>query len=601
MFKYQKNQLLQNGDSIIRVLAIEDSILIVDCLKRTMPRCLSTEDLQNFEPCDESVLSDAPKMEKLTPEQRKVMHERYTLIAPVIPFIHNEARRSAMISQMAELNGVSKQTIRKFLCLYLAYQRIEVLAPSLQQTQRELTADEKNFRWALNKFYYTQRKHSLVTAYNLMLKERYTDGTGQLLSEYPQFHRFKYFYQKTRKIQTALISREGKTSYQRDCRPLLGTISDFAPAVGTAMLDSTILDIYLINASGQVVGRPILILSVDAYSSLICGYHLSWESGVYSLQKLMQNVVADKVAWCRKFGITITQEQWPVKDALPGVLVTDKGKEYVGSTFEQLTELGVRMVNLPPYRPELKGIVEHAFSLIQGYFKPHLKGKGVIEPDFQERGGHDYRKDACLTMNDFEKVLLRCILFYNNSRLLGEQVLTKDMIFGGVQPTANSVWQWSYTQQGANLIPMDAEQLRLTLLPRTEGTFTRRGLIVHKQRYRHCDGNFNERYLNGGQATIAYNPDDVSSVYLLEKGAYIKFELILKVYDNLSLEEVMELQAQQHAVKKSFQTQKDKAFVELVASIETIANTRGHSGDVNLKGIRQTHKTEKQKRRGDSI
>ena len=602
MLKYQKNQLLQNGQIIIRVLAIEGNVLIVDCLKRTMPRWVSTEDLQNFEPCDESVLSDVPKMEKLTPAQRKVMHERYTLIAPVLPFIHNEARRSAMISQMAELNGVSKQTIRKFLCLYLAYQRVEVLAPSLQQKQHELTADEKNFRWALNKFYYTQRKHSLVTAYNLMLKERYTDATGQLLSEYPKFHRFKYFYQKTRKTQTALISREGKTSYQRDCRPLLGTISDFAPAVGTAMLDSTILDIYLINTSGQVVGRPILTLAVDAYSSLICGYYLSWEGGFYSLQKLMQNVVADKVAWCRKFGITITPEQWPVKDALPGVLVTDKGKEYVGSTFEQLTELGIRMVNLPPYRPELKGIVEHAFHLIQGYFKPHLKGKGVIEPDFQERGGHDYRKDACLTMNDFEKVLLRCILFYNNSRLLGEQVLTKDMIFARVQPTANSVWQWSYTQQGANLIPMDSEQLRLTLLPRTEGTFTRRGLIVHKQRYRHCDGNYTEEYLTGGKATIAYNPDDVSSVYLLEKGLYKKFELILKVYDNLSLEEVMELQAQQQAVKKSFQTQKDKAFVELVASIETIANTRGHSGDVNLKGIRQTHKTEKQRRRGgDSI
>ena len=184
---------------------------------------------------------------------------------------------------------------------------------------------------------------------------------------------------------------------------------------------------------------------------------------------------------------------------------------------------------------------------------------------------------------------------------MGEHYLTREMVSAGVQPTANSVWQWSYTQQGANLITMDAEQLRLTLLPRTEGTFTRRGLIVHKERYRHCDGNFNEQYLNGGKATIAYAPDDMSYVYLLEKGLYIKFELILKVYDNLSLEEVMELQAQQHAVKKSFQTQKDKAFVELVASIETIASTRGHSGDVNLKCIRQKKKKKKQRRRGDSI
>ena len=103
--------------------------------------------------------------------------------------------------------------------------------------------------------------------------------------------------------------------------------------------------------------------------------------------------------------------------------------------------------------------------------------------------------------------------------------------------------------------------------------------------------------MNGGKVTVAYDPDDISSVYLYESGLYTRFELILKVYDNLSLDEVMELQAQQQAAKKSAQPQKDQALIDLVASIETIASTRGHSGDVNLKGIRQTHKTEKLRRR----
>lgn len=600
MPNYQKNQLLRHDDRIIRVLAVDNSVLTIDCLKRTMPQWVPEKDLQDWEPCDETALPspEAPisDMENLTPEQRKVMHERYTLIAPVLPFIHKEAQRSAMIAQMAELNGVSKQTIRKYLCLYLTYQRMEVLGPPAQQKEREFTTDQKNFRWAINKFYYSQRKHSLPTAYNLMLQHKYTDAAGQLVPGYPPFHRFKYFYQRHRKEQTALISREGKTNYQRNGRPLLGTIHDFAPSVGTAMLDSTICDVYLVNKSNQLVGRPVLTLAVDAYSSLICGYHLSWEGGVYSLQQLMHNVVTNKVAWCQRFGISIAPEEWPV-NSLPGVLVTDKGKEYVGNTFEQLTETGVRMVNLPPYRPELKGIVEHAFSLLHSYFLPHLKGKGTIEPDFQERGARDYRKDACLTMDDFEKILLRCILYYNNNRLLGEQVLSKEMVVAGVQPTANSLWRWGCAQAGANLIPIDAGSLKRTLLPRTEGRFTRRGLVVHKQRYRHCEGKFTERYLNGGRATVAYDPNDISSVYLYESGLYTRFELILKVYDNLSLDEVMELQAQQQAAKKSAQPQKDQALIDLVASIETIASTRGHSGDVNLKGIRQTHKTEKQRRR----
>lgn len=601
MPEFSKNQLLRHDDRIIRVLAVGTDVLTIDCLKRTMPLWMPASELRDWEPSDESALPspETPicSMEDLTAEQRKLMHERYTLIAPVLPFIHKEAQRSAMIAQMAELNGVSKQTVRKYLCLYLTYQRMEVLAPPAQQRERELSDTERNFRWALNKFYYTQRKHSLPTAYNLMLKEKYTDATGQLITGYPPFHRFKYYYLRHRKEQTALISREGKTNYQRNARPLLGTIQDFAPAVGTAMLDATILDIYLVNDAGQLVGRPILTLAVDAYSSLVCGYHLSWEGGIYSLQQLMHNVVADKVTWCRKFGISISPKEWPCTGMLPGILTVDNGKEFVSSTFEHLTELGTRMINLPPYRPELKGIVEHAFCMIQGYFKPHLKGKGVIEPDFQERGSRDYRKDACLTMEDFEKILLRCIIYYNTNRLLGEHILTKEMISNNVALTANSVWRWSCTQKGANLIPVDAEELKQTLLPRTEGKFTRRGLVVHKQRYRHCEGKFTEHYLNGGKATVAYDPDDISCVYLVESGLYTRFELILKVYDNLSLDEVMEQQAQQQAAKKSAQPQKDQALIDLVASIETIANTRGHSGDVNLKGIRQTHKTEKQRRR----
>ena len=121
---------------------------------------------------------------------------------------------------------------------------------------------------------------------------------------------------------------------------------------------------------------------------------------MYSLRNLMLNVIADKEEWCRKFGILIDRSQWD-SNVLPGMMVTDMGMEYTSETFEQITELGVSLINLPAYRPELKGPVEKFFDLIQSEYKKYLKGKGVIEPDYQERGAHDYRKDACLTMLDF--------------------------------------------------------------------------------------------------------------------------------------------------------------------------------------------------------
>ena len=171
------------------------------------------------------------------------------------------------------------------------------------------------------------------------------------------------------------------------------------------MIDSTICDIYLIDDVGNLIGRPILTACVDAYSQMCCGFALTWEGGMTSLRKLMNNVITNKVDYCKQYGILINDEEWDC-DQLPGVMVTDRGMEYCSENFEQIAELGVTVVNLPSYRPELKGIIEKFFDLVQGYYKPYLKGKGVIEPDFQQRGAHDYRLDACLTLDDFRKVIL---------------------------------------------------------------------------------------------------------------------------------------------------------------------------------------------------
>ena len=53
---------------------------------------------------------------------------------------------------------------------------------------------------------------------------------------------------------------------------------------------------------------------------------------------------------------------------------TDMGSEYKSENFEQITELGVTVVNLPSYRPELKEAVEKFFDLVQSTYKPYLKG-----------------------------------------------------------------------------------------------------------------------------------------------------------------------------------------------------------------------------------
>ena len=258
-----------------------------------MPHWCNIAKIESFALCTEQELSEQTDVELFDVESldaatRKIVHDRYTIIAGVLPFIADDKMRSMVISRIADEQDICKQTVRNYLCLYLAYQNISALAPKRNKEDKPLSKDEKNMRWALNKFFYTKNQNSLTTAYTLMLKHKYSDSTGSLLPEFPTFNQFRYFYRKHRNMQTYYISRNGLKNYQRNNRPLTGDgVQEFAPAIGVGMLDSTICDIYLVDDAGNLIGRPLLTACVDAYSGLCCGYSLSWEGGVYSLRGLM--------------------------------------------------------------------------------------------------------------------------------------------------------------------------------------------------------------------------------------------------------------------------------------------------------------------------
>lgn len=593
----KNNDLVKMREDIYRVLDVQDGqALVIRIAKKSMPKWVNRDDLFPYAKDVLVPLIDINDMDALS---RKCAHERFTMIAGILPFVADKRKRCAVINQVVKERGISRQTIQKYLWLYLAYQNIAVLAPKPKTNQRELTADEKNIRWALNRYYYTRYKHSLNTAYTLMIKEKYCNASGKLLDRYPSFYQFRYFYRQHRTEKKYFVSREGIKSYQRNHRPLLGEgVQDFAHCVGYGMLDATVCDIYLVNKEGKLIGRPILTTCIDGYSGMCCGYSLSWEGGVYSLRNLMLHVIADKKEWCKRFGIDIDTADWNCNQ-LPSTIVTDMGREYVSNTFEQIADLGITLINLPPYRPELKGPVEKFFDVIQGLYKPHLKGKGVIEPDFQERGVRDYRKDACLTMTEFEEIIVRCILHYNTRRIIEDFPYTGDMIGKGIKPFANSIWNYAVEQPGANLISVDGSTLVFTLLPRIAGRFTRKGLIVNGLRYR--NEAYTEQYLKGGEVMVAYNPENVSEVWLIEKGNYVKFSLIESRFLDKDMAEVLDIRERQKTLENAERKVVLQAKIDLARHISLIAQQFPAQSGVDIRDIRQNRRREQQRTHMDFI
>ena len=139
--------LLKKNERVIRVLETKnDRKLIICCTQKSMPTWIAEEELSGYIPCSAEKLGDFPSYEALSPHQQRYAHERYTLIAGVIPFLGDKQLRSEAISRIAAARNISKQTIRHYLHRYLVSQNIAALAPPPKGQRDELTADEKNMR-----------------------------------------------------------------------------------------------------------------------------------------------------------------------------------------------------------------------------------------------------------------------------------------------------------------------------------------------------------------------------------------------------------------------------------------------------------------------
>ena len=173
------------------------------------------------------------------------------------------------------------------------------------------------------------------------------------------------------------------------------------------------------------------------------------------------------------------------------------------------------------------------------------------------------------------------------------------MLRAEVKPYANTIYEWGRSQSSVNLMDVDYMTVMMTLLPRTDGKFSRKGLKVNGMRY-HAEG-FTEEYLRGGSETVAYNPDNVSEVWLLRDGKYIPFELIESRYRDKPLAEVQALMGQKKELVKSVAADNLQAKVDLASHIQTIAQLATQNQVTSIKDVRKNRSRERTRTHFDLV
>ena len=527
----------------------------------------------------------------------EAQERRLRLIAPLLENTHcitdNAARRETAVHTAAQ----NRTTARRVLRLYYMYLAKGTVGGEREGAGRPDPEKYSDFKWAIETFYFSAKRMPLRMAYDLMLTQRYMKG-GKLDQNAPTWDSFRHYYYGRgfhRRIRKS-ITREGLSNYQRNQRLLTGS------AIGAFQMDATEADIYLVSRFDRsaVIGRPYIYLAVDVATQLIAGVYVGLKSGEEAVMACLANAAGDKVQFCRKYGIEIQPEQWP-NTGLPGEIITDQGREFMGSRIDELCKIyGMEREALPPFRPDCKGLVEKAFDLIQQKYKPLLRGKGVIEPDAQERWAVDYRSQAILDLEEFRRIVLHCVIHINSSRVLSGFAPTAEMAADNVEPIPARLWQWYDWMGRSDMIPINDGEIYQMTLKRTQARLTRKG-VAHEGLYYLSDNYIQllQKYGTKKDVTIGFDTDCIDRIYLIDGGEYISLPLAASCthYHGLSEQEYGMFRKKSRQYKRLLHQQEAEAGAGVMQAISEIVERAGRTqkGRQNGDAIRQNRGEERRK------
>ena len=478
----------------------------------------------------------------------------WNIIQPVVlcePDVFISSKRSAMLKEAANTSGIAVPNLYPYLGKYWRggkvpdallpefYSRGQSRDPYKDSSQRVgrkkqdgkagkklTTEDLRYFREALIKYHLQGEMLSLEKTYQRLLRDHYSvkDGNEKTISflspdELPSPQQFFYWHRKNSNILEETKSREGENKYALKNRAVLERTETHLYGPGIAsQIDATLADIHLVSQDDRaaIIGRPTLYFLIDSFSHMVLGMNISLDPP--SLENAFQtilNAIESKVDYCKKYGITISEEDWPCQH-IPSIILGDRGEMESKAASALVSHLGISIETAPPYRGDLKGIVESYFHLTQLNFKGI---PGYIKKDAGQRCTHDDRLDALLDIRQFTAIVIRCVLRYNNYHYMKDYRKTPQMRQLHIKPIPRELWNYGIRYLSGGLRTMDRVYVRYHLLPKGEASITREG-IRFNDRYYTCEQAEQEKWFDIARTqhrwkvTCAYDPRDAALIYL---------------------------------------------------------------------------------------
>jgi hypothetical protein len=404
------------------------------------------------------------------------------------------------------------------------------------------------------------QKLTIKQTYDLMVNKYFSiktvvNGETRLTlipsDEIPSYQQFLYWYKKYNDPVKEFKKTEGHRKFNLKGRALLSDSTQEVMGPGSRyQFDASSADLYVVNDynPNEILGKPTIYTIVDVFSRMICGIYVGFEENSWDGASMaLVNMIEDKVEFSKRYGIEITEDEWPCK-YIPHTILADRGEFNSKLPNNLVQNLNIAVEIAAPYRGDAKGVVEKTHDLIHTEYKPLLPGS--VYKSSNERGERDPRKDAKITLKNFTAIIIRIVLYLNNGRCVSTYPLDKYMLRDNVTAVPLQLWNWGIKNVSGRLRSVPDDILKFNIMPNSKGRVTEHGIKLNNLYYT-CE--MAERSNWFSQARIKeswpiqvhYDMRDMSYIYLyndkLNKIERCELTPSCKKYEGLSFSEVKQV------------------------------------------------------------
>jgi hypothetical protein len=485
--------------------------------------------------------------ELLPPKHLQLRARAWEIIEALVaqePGIYEARQRGQLIAQATAQHAVSHPTIYRYLRRYWQRgQTPNALLPDYSNSGGRgkvrqssagvkrgrprkngadagpgLNADEdirRTFRVATARYAAANAKFSRLGAYQQMLgdffvERRIDPASGRVqatspgaATEVPTFGQFNYWLDHDDDRPPEVARRQPAASVVAGAlQQPLAALPPGRPGAGF-YLDAVRAEVQLVSRADrlQAIGQPLVYVVTDTFSRMVCGVYIGLGEAQWPHAMLaLANCGADKQRYSQQLGRRIEAEQWPCRH-LPETLLANAALTLGWSGDTLLNNFNLRCVAVEEGPSDWRAVLEKRFRL--------------LAPNAQ---GAPCRLDGVMDLDQFTRIVIDCILYYNNRQALAAA--------DGATP--RRLWDWGVENRGGGLKIYPEHLIRCSLMPVAQATVTADGIALYDSWYS-CARAINERWFERArlrgpwQVKVAYDPSNMDTVYLLDAAAPMQF------------------------------------------------------------------------------